>query len=113
MSLAIRSQPLQCELCKRAGQKLTVHHLIPKSKHRKKAVQKLFDKQERLTRVLWVCRPCHSMIHLAASELKLALIYNCKERLIELPMIQEYLQWIKDKPESYMPRVRKACKRRR
>jgi len=52
--LKLPPQPDHCELCQRPVTKLTRHHLIPKHLHRKKRFQKLFTKEELITRTLWV-----------------------------------------------------------
>ena len=51
-----------CELCGRHSQ-LTRHHLIPRTRHRNKRVQKTFRREEMQNRLLWVCRSCHGHIH--------------------------------------------------
>lgn len=103
----IPEAPGSCELCGRAVPQLTVHHLIPRSQHRKKAVLKRFTREDCITRILWVCRPCHSMIHRARSEPELAKSGTTRDALMQDPVIREFVEWLKDKPADYMPRVRR------
>lgn len=110
MSYRKREKTEYCELCRRKTPELTVHHLIPRSQHKRKAIKKRFDKVQRLTQILWVCRPCHSMIHRAASEYDLALHYHDLESIRQLPIINEYIGWIRTRPDDYMPRVRRHRK---
>jgi len=97
-------KPEHCELCQRPVAKLTRHHLIPKHLHRKKRFQKLFSKEDLITRTLWVCRPCHSAIHRVASEQELGLHYNSRDILLELEELRRFVQWLRDKPEGFVPK---------
>ncbi|MDI9244406.1 hypothetical protein [Marinobacter sp. CHS3-4] len=104
MSLRLPPQPDECELCERPVAKLTRHHLIPKRLHRKKRFQKLFSKEDLVTRTLWVCRPCHNAIHKACGELELGLHYNTRKALLELDELRRFVVWLKDKPEDFVPK---------
>lgn len=101
-------EPACCECCARPIKPLTMHHLIPRSQHKRKSIRKLFDRAERLTQIMWVCRPCHNMIHLSHSELELARYFNTIEKLLADPFMQKYIFWIKDKPADFMPRTRRT-----
>lgn len=95
-----------CQLCKRSGVAVTKHHLIPRSVHRRKRFRKLFDREDRLTRILWVCRPCHNAIHSARSEQELALHYNTREKLLTIAEVRDFVDWIRDKPPGFVPKQR-------
>lgn len=97
-------QPDVCELCRRPVAKLTRHHLIPKRLHRKKRFQKLFTREELITRTLWVCRPCHNAIHRVASETELGLHYNTREKLLANDELRAFVTWLKDKPGGFIPK---------
>jgi len=97
-------QPDRCELCARPVHKLTRHHLIPKRLHRKKRFQKRFSKEELITRTLWVCRPCHSTIHRLFSEQELGETYNTREQLLTDESLREFVHWLSDKPEGFVPK---------
>ncbi|MCD1631514.1 MULTISPECIES: hypothetical protein [Marinobacter] len=102
--LKLPPQPDNCELCERAVPKLTRHHLIPKHLHRQKRFQKLFSKEELITRTLWVCRPCHNAIHRARSEHELGLYFNTREQLLKLEEVKAFVEWIRDKPAGFVPK---------
>ena len=97
--LKLPPQPDNCELCERPVARLTRHHLIPKHLHRKKRFQKLFTKEDLITRTLWVCRPCHNAIHKARSEYELGLYFNTREKLLQLEELRTFVEWLRDKPE--------------
>jgi hypothetical protein len=78
--------------------------LIPKHLHRKKRFQKLFSKEDLITRTLWVCRPCHNAIHKARSEYELGLYFNTREKLLELEELRAFVEWLRDKPEGFVPK---------
>jgi hypothetical protein len=59
----------KCELCERQT-RVTAHHLRPKEVHNK-YLKKGFTRAE-LAQCAFVCRPCHSAIHRAASNDELA-----------------------------------------
>ena len=106
--LKLPPQPDDCELCQRPVAGLTRHHLIPRHLHRKKRFQKLFSKEDMVTRTLWVCRPRHNAIHKACSECELGLYYNSWDKLMELEELMVFVEWIRDKPEGFVPKFRKG-----
>lgn len=95
-----------CQLCLRSGLPVTKHHLIPRGVHRRKRFRKAFDREDRLTRILWVCRPCHNAIHSARSEQELAMYYNTREKLLEIPELRDFVHWIQGKPPGFKPKQR-------
>jgi len=97
-------QPDHCELCGRRMAALTRHHLIPRTRHRNRRNKKRFDRAEVKTRILWVCRPCHSHIHHTFTEKELERHYNTGEALRGHPEIQRFARWIADKPEGFKPK---------
>ncbi|WP_163834267.1 hypothetical protein [Spartinivicinus ruber] len=97
------TKPTQCELCDRQ-ETLTRHHLIPRTHHRRKIFVKRFSRQEMTHSILWLCRPCHSHIHVAFSERDLGLKYNSREALLSCQIIAEFVSWIKDKPVGFKPK---------
>ncbi|MGB1835776.1 MAG: hypothetical protein ACPHZA_16040 [Marinobacter adhaerens] len=102
--LKLPPQPDNCELCERPVARLTRHHLIPKHLHRKKRFRKLFTKEDLITRTLWVCRPCHNAIHKARSEYELGLYFNTREKLLQLEELRAFVEWLRDKPEGFVPK---------
>lgn len=101
--LRLPDQPEVCELCLRQAP-LTRHHLIPKSLHGKTYVRKRFDREERITATLWVCRPCHNQIHRLFSEKELALTFNSREALLTDARLQMFVEWLSTKPAGFVPR---------
>jgi len=89
---AKRPAPERCELCGRI-KPLTFHHLIPRSLHKKRTVQARFDKTERVSRGLWICRLCHRQIHRLYSRRRLAEELNSREALVSEPEMEKFLSW--------------------
>lgn len=103
MTLKTRQDaPEHCELCERATA-LTRHHLIPKTRHRNRRNKRHFSREEVKTRILWVCRPCHSHIHKCLTEKALEREFNTREALLAHPPIQRFIQWIRRKPATFRP----------
>lgn len=71
-----------------------------------KRIRRRFGRDERLERILHVCRPCHSHIHAVLSEKILAECYNSHEALLEHPEIAAFVAWIADKPAGFRSRIR-------
>ena len=99
-----------CELCRREVQNLTRHHLIPRTRHRNKRMRRLYDRDELLTRILFVCRACHNHIHNTITEKQLAEEFNSRERLLTHPQIQSFIHWISQRPAGVKPRSVKSNK---
>lgn len=85
---------------------LTKHHLIPRTRHRKKRSKRLWDREDIRTRILWICRPCHNHIHDVFSEKELEADYNTREKLLAHPAIRRFTAWIQDKPPGFKPSSR-------
>ena len=94
-----------CELCGRFVHELTRHHLIPRSRHKKKRARKKFDRQEMEERVALLCRPCHRNVHTTIENKELEQEYNTLEALVAHPSIQRFTCWIRDKPHGTIPYV--------
>lgn len=99
----IPDKPAACELCGRAMEGLTRHHLIPRTRHRNKRNRREFSREEVRTRILWVCRPCHSHIHRVLSEKDMEREYNTREALIGHPEIRRFTAWIGRRPPGFHP----------
>jgi hypothetical protein len=74
-----------CELCEREVQRITKHHLLPKSKGGKN------------TETVNLCQPCHSTIHHTFSNKELARNFTSLAALKSAGALQKYLEWIKTK----------------
>jgi len=80
--------------------------LVPKQLHNKAYIRKRFSRVELLTRILWVCRPCHNCIHRAKTARELALNHHCRDTLMQVPDIAEFVGWLRDKPAGFTPKPR-------
>lgn len=88
----------KCDLCKREVEKLTRHHLIPKSRGGSKGD------------VIKVCISCKDMIHNLIPNKLLDRKYNTLEKIKSHPKVRKYVKWIyKQKKE----RVTIATKKRK
>lgn len=94
-----RSEVKSCELCGRPVARLTRHHLIPRSRHRKKRAKRNFTR-ERMQQVALVCPACHRQIHKTFTEKELEQDYNTIESLREQPEIDKFVSWIENKPHG-------------
>lgn len=99
----IPPKPERCELCGRVMAALTRHHLIPCARHRKKRNQRLFERADVRTRILWICRPCHDCIHEVLSEKEMEAGYRTREALLAHPAICRFVSWISNKPQGFKP----------
>ncbi|MEQ6886547.1 hypothetical protein [Salicola sp. Rm-C-2C1-2] len=99
-------RPRFCELCGREVDELTQHHLVPRRLHRKKRFRKAFSREELVTRICWVCRPCHNMIHHVCSEQQLGMFYNTRESLLAIPELADFINWLSTKPPGFVPKKR-------
>lgn len=89
-----------CELCGRAVRELTRHHLIPRSRHKKKRAKKVFDRREMEGRISLLCRPCHNNVHAVLENKDLEREYNTVDALAECPGVQRFTRWIQKKPHG-------------
>ncbi len=64
---------MNCELCEREVEQLTVHHLIPKQKTKRKKI----DPGPTIN----ICSSCHKQIHSLFDNTRLAIELNSLERL--------------------------------
>jgi len=83
---------------------LTRHHLIPRTRHNNKRIRRNYTREDLVTRIIQVCRPCHNHIHAVFSEKQLADDYNELVKLSSHPEIARFVSWIRDKPPGFKPR---------
>lgn len=88
---------MTCRLCQRNVEKLTEHHLIPRSKGKK---------GERLP-TIWICSACHRQIHALFTNDELAAQFNTPERLRDEPRMEKFLAWIRKQDPNKHIAVRK------
>ena len=89
-----------CALCVRELP-LTFHHLIPRSTHKRKRIQKKFTIEDR-NQGIWVCRSCHSALHKFCTNMELAETYNSIETILSNPSIEKYIKWAKKQKKAYI-----------
>jgi hypothetical protein len=104
LPLRLPVNPGYCELCHREDVLLTKHHAIPKSLHNKAYVRKHISKEEKITHVLWLCRPCHDCIHKILGEKQIMQSYRTVDALMTVPEIASFVHWIKTKPAGFKPK---------
>lgn len=100
-----------CALCLREHISVTKHHLIPQSEHprilKKLRKNQQFTKDDMLTRIAWVCRPCHSQIHAVLTNRELVTEYNTLDALKTVPDIAKFAAWISNKPVGLKVSIRR------
>lgn len=85
------TRALECEMCERRVP-LTYHHLIPRSTHAK-ALKKGWHPESMLNSVAWLCRPCHTAVHRAASNEDLARNLYTVDLLMEREDLQRWARY--------------------
>ncbi len=105
--------PPACELCGRSGLKLTRHHLIPRSRHKKPRTRRTHDRsrQELNEAVAWLCTPCHKTVHATLSEQELAEAYYTIEALRSHPDLQRFARWCAKQPVGRRIAVKRPARR--
>lgn len=53
-----------CELCRREGDKVTTHHLIPRTRHKSKKTKQDVTCDRVKGRPVDLCRLCHKRVHM-------------------------------------------------
>lgn len=96
-----------CELCGRNEVALTRHHLIPRARHNKARTRRHFSRDEMVTEIAMICRPCHSQVHRLFANHELASYYHTIARLRDHSEMQKFIQWIRKRPSGLKVRVRR------
>lgn len=73
---------MQCGLCQREMENLTVHHLIPKQKDGAKGPK------------VEICSACHRQVHALFDNARLAQELNTVEKLQEEPQMKKFIAWV-------------------
>ncbi len=76
-----------------SDQRITFHHLIPKTCHRNKWFRQNFEKIDMRERGIRVCRRCHSFIHQQFSEKHLGRELNTLEKLLGDDKMNRFIRW--------------------
>ena len=88
-----------CELCDRVVQRLTRHHLVPRTRHKNKRNKKTFDRRE-IHRTVGLCSPCHRHVHTVLDNKELEREYNTLEALKAHPDVERFVEWVRCKPHG-------------
>ena len=96
----------RCALCGRA-ERLTFHHLIPRTLHSNKWFKRNFTR-ERMNSGVELCRDCHSAVHRFASEKELGRHYNTLELLRSHPQIERFAAWVGSRQGRHRTRSPKS-----
>ena len=89
----------ECGLCGRSVERLTRHHLVPRTRHKNKRNKKTFDRRE-IHRTVGLCPPCHRHIHTVLGNKELERDYNTLETLKTRPDVERFVAWISKKPHG-------------
>ncbi len=77
---------MNCQLCEREIERLTVHHLIPRQYSKRKKLD--------IGPTINICSPCHKQIHALFDNKYLARELNTLVKLQQEPKIKKFLLWI-------------------
>lgn len=84
---------MECKLCQREMDSLTIHHLIPRQYLKRK---KIADSP-----TVSICTACHKQIHALFDNKKLARELNSIDKLKQEPKMEKFLFWVKkQKPQK-------------
>lgn len=90
---------VRCGLCGRPVERLTRHHLVPRTRHKNKKNKKTFDRRE-IQRTIDLCQPCHRHVHAVLGNKELERDYNTVETLRSHPEVEKFVAWIRKKPHG-------------
>ncbi|NES80137.1 MAG: hypothetical protein F6K10_00715 [Moorea sp. SIO2B7] len=85
--ILFQKRTMQCELCERKMERLTVHHLVPRQATRRK--------QAEPGATVDICSACHKQIHALFNNKYLAQELNTLEKLRNEPQMYKFLSWVK------------------
>lgn len=86
---------MTCALCEREVERLTEHHLTPRSKLKKGET----------TPTIWICAACHRQLHALFSNQELRDEYHSLERLRDEPRMRRFLNWVRRQDPNKRVRV--------
>ena len=88
-----------CALCGRAVSRLTRHHLVPRTLHKRVRTRRNFTRAERHA-VILLCGPCHKQIHVMFTKSELARDYASIEAIAAHPEIARFVRWVVRQPPT-------------
>lgn len=90
---------MECKLCQREMESLTIHHLIPRQYLKRK---KIADSP-----TVSICTACHKQIHALFDNKKLARELNSIDKLKQEPKMEKFLSWVKKQKSQKRVTVRR------
>jgi hypothetical protein len=101
----------RCDLCGRHVPRVTRHHLVPRSRSRKRKRRGQIERpdepggngrhvlikgEERPGEhtTIGLCPACHGMVHAVLTEKQLEAGYHSRERLLAHPEIGKFVKWV-------------------
>lgn len=91
---------MQCELCQRELEKLTLHHLVPRQKTKRK--------HEPPSSTIEICSACHRQIHSLFDNRHLAEELNTLTKLKQEPQMAKFLLWVSKQKADKRIQVNRA-----
>ncbi|MEB3280615.1 MAG: HNH endonuclease [Lyngbya sp.] len=89
---------MRCELCERDLPQLTVHHLVPRQKTKRKKLDP--------GPTVEICSACHRQIHRLFDNTRLANELNSLDALRSEPQMAKFLAWVRKQDPHKRIRVR-------
>ena len=91
---------MKCALCEIEydDNQINFHHLIPKTYHNNKRIQKNYSREFLNKNGLYLCISCHNKLHSCIDEKDMAYEFNTLGKIKEIPEIQKWIEWKKKHP---------------
>ncbi|NJL20584.1 MAG: hypothetical protein HC895_06830 [Leptolyngbyaceae cyanobacterium SM1_3_5] len=93
---------MQCQLCDRSVDRLTLHHLVPRQVTKRKQID--------TSPTVEICAACHRQIHTLFDNKVLAQELNSIDALKQNPSMQRFLRWVQKQDPNR--KISIDCKRR-
>lgn len=90
---------MQCKLCEREVGRLTVHHLVPRQRTKRK--------KQSPGPTVEICAACHGQIHATFDNKRLAEEFNTIEKLKNEPQMEKFLSWVRKQKADRRIQVRR------
>lgn len=101
--MTLDDQLKTCELCRRRVRRVTKHHLVPRSRIKKRKRRGQTEQSPEFEEVIaLLCSPCHKMIHAVLSEKELERDYDTINSLLAHTEIGTFVQWVRKQPDGHV-----------
>lgn len=90
---------MQCQLCERHLVRLTIHHLVPRQRTKRKKISP--------GPTVDLCSACHRQIHVLFDNKCLAEQFYTVEKLKQEPRMIEFLSWVRKQKADKRIQVRR------